>query len=239
MFKIDISDIWHKRFIVCWDFFPKVPHFISFTFWAGAVWENSFFTAEVEIPMHFCPWTNSITHVKVKYWHFPLQNNVIFQTCFVKKRILKCWGGSLKRQDRQMIQGINYTTYSVWCSANCEEEEKAHWKMLWDTPPGGALPLEDSKHKLTKLGRCNSWRIELLSNGNARLAIKDWKKQRARYNCKEIWIGWKFSQVIGTARNCLVGSRGTSKYQNQNLEQPHRRLIDWLMIDYVKTDLLW
>ena len=158
---------------------------------------------------------------------------------FRKKRILKCWGGSLKRQDRQMIQGINYTTYSVWCSANCEEEEKAHWKMLWDTPPGGALPLEDSKHKLTKLGRCNSWRIELLSNGNARLAIKDWKKQRARYNCKEIWIGWKFSQVIGTARNCLVGSRGTSKYQNQNLEQPHRRLIDWLMIDYVKTDLLW
>ena len=149
MFKIDISDIWLKRFIVCWDFFPKVPHFISFTFWAGAVWENSFFTAEVEIPMHFCPWTNSITHVKVKYWHFPLQNNVIFQTCLVKKN-----PKMLRRQPQETGQTDDSgdQLYNLLCLMFCQlwRRRKSTLENALGHPSGRGPPLGRLKTQADK-----------------------------------------------------------------------------------------
>ena len=61
-----------QKIYCMWRLFPKVPHFISFTFWAGAVWENSFFHCRGRDSNALLSWTNSITLVKVKYllFHF-------------------------------------------------------------------------------------------------------------------------------------------------------------------------
>ena len=134
MFYIGLWDIWLIRLILYGETFPneKVAHSTSPTLWVGAVESQLIFHCRGRDSNALLSWTNSIILAQVKYWHFSLQNNIIFQILPGEKRglqkILKSWGGSLKRQDRQMIQGINSTTHSVWCSANCEEKHLKNWE---------------------------------------------------------------------------------------------------------------